>query len=156
LVEIPFPSLVDALKSKQVDAINTVDPYTTQVVASGIGRVIAWDYVESIPEQPLGAWFAKTGYIKSNPDAVAKFTASIKESIDYMMADEDRARREVVNYTGLDAALVKDMPIIGWDYRVRAGKWQEVIEMLRKNGELQNNHKADDFFSDQIKPYVSP
>jgi NitT/TauT family transport system substrate-binding protein len=154
LVEIPFPSQVDALKSKQVDAINTVDPYTTQLIASGIGRVVAWDYADSIPEQPLGAWFAKSTFIKSNKKAVSSFNEAIKESIEYMMADPARARAEVVAYTGLPANLVKDMPLIGWDYKVKADKWQAVIDMMVESGELKSKHKADEYFAEEIKPYV--
>ena len=155
LVEIPFPSQVDALKSKQVDAINTVDPYTTQVVASGLGRVVAWDYADSIPEQPLGAWFAKSTFIKANPKAIESFNEAIKESIDFMMADPARARAEVVAYTGLPADLVKDMPLISWDYKVRADRWQAVIDMMVESGELKSKHTADEYFAEQIKPYVT-
>lgn len=154
LVEIPFPSQVDALRSKQVDAINTVDPYTTQLIASGLGRVIAWDYAESIPEQPLGAWFAKSTFIKANKKAVSGFNEAIEESIEYMMADPQRARAEVVAYTGLPADLVKDMPLIGWDYKVRADKWQAVIDMMVASGELKSKHTADEYFAEEIKPYV--
>lgn len=155
LIEIPFPSQFDALKSKQVDAVDTVDPYTTQLIASGLGRVIAWDYTDSIPEQPLGAWFAKSTYIKANPKAVEGFTKSIKESIEYMLADPARARAEVVAYTGLPSGLVKDMPMIGWDYKVKAGKWQAVVDMMVENGELKSKHAADEYFAEQIKPYVT-
>jgi ABC-type nitrate/sulfonate/bicarbonate transport system substrate-binding protein len=155
LIEIPFPSQFDALKSKQVDAVNTVDPYTTQLLASGLGRVIAWDYADSIPEQPLGAWFAKSTYVKANPKAIEGFTKSIKESIEYMMADPQRARAAVVSYTGLPADLVKDMPMIGWDYKVKASKWQAVVDMMVENGELKSKHNADEYFAEQIKPYVT-
>jgi NitT/TauT family transport system substrate-binding protein len=154
LVEIPFPSQVDALKSKQVDAVDTVDPYTTQLIASGVGRVLAWDYADSIPEQPLGAWFAKSVFIKSNPGVIERFNAAIKESIDYMLADPQRARAEVVAYTGLPPDLVKDMPLIGWDYKVRADKWQAVIDMMVESGELKSKHTADEYFADEIRPYV--
>jgi NitT/TauT family transport system substrate-binding protein len=155
LIEIPFPSQFDALKSKQIDAVNTVDPYTTQLIASGLGRVIAWDYADSIPEQPLGAWFAKSTYVKANPKAIEGFTKSIKESIEYMMADPQRARAAVVSYTGLPADLVKDMPMIGWDYKVKASKWQAVVDMMVENGELKSKHNADEYFAEQIKPYVT-
>jgi NitT/TauT family transport system substrate-binding protein len=154
LIEIPFPSQFDALKSKQVDAVNTVDPYTTQLLASGLGRVIAWDYVDAIPEQPLGAWFAKSTFAKGNSDLIDRFNKSIKESIEYMQADSERARGEVVAYTGLDPVLVKNMPMIAWDYRVRLDKWQEVVDMMHRSGELQTPHRAEEFLSDQIKRYV--
>jgi NitT/TauT family transport system substrate-binding protein len=154
LIEIPFPSQVDVLRSHQVDAIDTVDPYTTQVVASGIGRVVAWDYADSIPEQPLGAWFASSRYVKANPDVVRRFSDSIRESIDYMMADPQRARAEVVAYTGLPPELVSNMPLIGWDYKVRPDKWQAVIDMMLESGELHSKHTADEYFADQIKPNI--
>ena len=153
-VELPFPSHADALRSKQIDAIATVDPYTTQLQASGIGRVLSWNYVESIPEQPLGAWFAKTAYIKSNPDVAEKFAASIRESIDYMNSDADRARAAVVKFTGLEPALVKEMPPIMWDYKVNLTKWQEVIDLMKVSGELQKSHEAQEFIAEGLKPYI--
>ncbi len=72
-----------------------------------------------------------------------------------MLADENRARNEVVAYTGLDTALVKEMPMIAWDYKVRVDKWQAVVDMMVANGELQNKHKAEEFLAEQIKPYIA-
>ena len=83
------------------------------------------------PGAVAGACFAKSTFIKSNPDTIDCFNDAIKESIVYMTADPDRARAEVVASPGLPASLVKDMPIIGWDYKVRADKWQAVIDMSR-------------------------
>jgi NitT/TauT family transport system substrate-binding protein len=153
-LELPFPAHADALRTKQIDAVATVDPYTTQLQANGLGRVLSWNYVESIPEQPLGAWFAKSAYIKRNPKVVDGFAASIRESIEYMNADPERARAAVVSFTGLKPELVKDMPLIKWDYRINPAKWQAVIDLMRSMGELQKPHKAADFISDRLKPYI--
>jgi len=60
-----------------------------------------------------------------------------------------------VAYTGLPADLVKDMPMIGWDYKVQASKWQAVVDMMVENGELKSKHSADEYFAEQIKPYVT-
>lgn len=154
-LELPFPTQYDALKNGSVDAVVTVDPYTTQLQASGIGRVIAWNYADSIPNQPLGAWFAKRNYIAKNPDVVAHFNKSIKESIDFMNADPDRARARVVAFTGLDPELVKNMPLITWDYHVQPDRWQKVIELMTKSGELKQPHKVADYLAEQIKPYIA-
>jgi NitT/TauT family transport system substrate-binding protein len=153
-LELPFPVQYDSLRNKQVDAVVTVDPYTTQLQSSGVGRVISWNYVESIPEQPLGAWWVKRAFLSKNGDVVARFNKSIKESIDYMNADPDRARAQVVAYTGLDPALVKDMPLITWSYQVKPERWQQVIELMTKTGELRKTPKLDSFFAEEIKPYV--
>lgn len=153
-LELPFPTQYEALKNKQVDAVATVDPYTTQLQASGLGRVISWNYVESIPQQPLGVWFVKRAYLAKNRDLVARFNKAIKDSIDYMNADPDRARAQVVAFTGLKPELVKDMPLITWDYHVKPDRWQKVIELMTKTGELKKPHQAEEYFSDEIKPYI--
>ena len=64
--EVPFIAMVNALKAGHVDAVVPIDPFTTQLRLSG-GRVIAWNYRQSIPEQPLGVWFTKGSFSKSNP-----------------------------------------------------------------------------------------
>ena len=62
-----------------------VDPFTTQLRTTG-GRVVSWNYVESIPEQPLGVWFTKGSIVKSNPKLIDAFIKSMKEAIDYLHA----------------------------------------------------------------------
>ena len=43
---------------------------------------------------------------------------------------------------------------IAWDYNVRLDKWQQVADMMRESGELQKPHRADEYLSDEIKPYI--
>jgi len=155
-LEMPFPSMVDVLKSGQVDAVVVVDPYTTQLLSSDVGKVLSWNYVEVIPEQPLGAWFAKKSFVEKNPEVIAGFTKSIQESIDYMMADPERARLKVAEFTGLDPQLVQEMPLIGWDYNVSTEKWQAVIDLMVEMNELKDPPSADAYFAEAIKPYVKP
>ncbi len=153
-LEIPFPAQADVLRSGQVDAVATVDPYTTQLLTSGVGRVIAWYYVDFLPKQPLGAWFAKRSYVQKNPDVIANFNKAIKEAMDHMNEDADRARAEVVAFTGLNPELVKNMPMIGWDYHVSMKRWQEVVDMMVASGEMTKPHKAEEFMAPQIQPYI--
>jgi NitT/TauT family transport system substrate-binding protein len=150
-IEMPFPNMVDALRHKQVDAVAVVDPYTTQLVSSGLGKVLSWDYVEAIPEQPLGAWWAKSTFIKKSPDLVKKFTEASKDSIDWINSDPARARQKVAEFTGLDPALVKDMPLILWDHKIKADRWQAVIDLMRERGQLNKPHKVEDFLAESLK-----
>ena len=78
----------------------------------GYAEVLAWDYVEFDPEQPIGAWYARKDFVTKNAETVARFARSIRDSIEYMNADVDRARKQsVAGYTGLKVALLKDMPL---------------------------------------------
>ena len=153
-LELPFASQPDALKSKQIDAAASLDPWTTQLRNSGYAKILSWDYVESIPEQPIGAWYAQAPFVQKNPDTVARFAAAIRDAIEYMNQDADRARRNVAAYTGLDPSITREMPLINWSYRIAPAKWQAVADMMHASGELQNAHKASEYLSDIVTPYV--
>lgn len=154
LIESPTPTQPDLLKSKQVDAVITVDPYTTILQTSGVGRVLSWHFVESVSEQPIGAWYAKAAFVKANAEAATRYAKTIREAIDYVNADEARTRRDVAEYTGLSPDLLSTMPLNKWDYRIRPDRWQGVADMLFEMGELQSRHKAEEYLSDSIKPYI--
>src|SRR5262249_40966573 len=51
-VELPFVAMSNALKAGHVDAVSLIDPFTTQMVSTGVGRVVSWTYVEALPGQP--------------------------------------------------------------------------------------------------------
>jgi NitT/TauT family transport system substrate-binding protein len=154
LVEIPYPRHPDVLKSRQVDAVITTEPYTTQLLTSGVGRVLAWHYAEAMPGGPLGVWWAKKSYIEKNADIVARFNRSIKESIDYMLADPVRGRQRTVEFTGLDPNLVKDMQPLRLNYTVRPDKWQHAIDLMIEAKVLEKPHQASEYFSQPLLPYI--
>jgi NitT/TauT family transport system substrate-binding protein len=153
-LELPFGSHPDALKSKQIDASACLDPWTTQMRTGGYAKVLAWNYVESIPEQPIGAWYARADFVKNNTDTVARFAKSIRDSIEYMNADVERGKKAVADYTGLNVALLKDMPLNGFSYKIDPAKWQAVADMMHASGELEKPHKVDEYLSDIVKPYM--
>jgi NitT/TauT family transport system substrate-binding protein len=115
---------------------------------------LAWDYVESIPEQPIGSWWAKREFVQKNGDAIARFAKSVRDSVEYMNADVERSKKNVSTYTGLDISFLKEMPLNVWSYQIDPAKWQAVADMMHESGELQKSHKADEYISDIVKPYV--
>ena len=149
-VEVPFSSMGDALKNNQVDAISLVDPYTTQLVSEGTTKVISWNYVESIPEQPVGAWYARSKFVEENPEAVSRFYDAISASIEYMLADEERAKKHIVDFTGVDEKLITDMPQIAWSNEFNADVWQQIVDMYVEAGELKQKHEATEYFSQYV------
>ena len=153
-VEIPFFTQSDVLRAGGVDAIGALDPWVTQLTSTGAARVLSWMYAESVPLQPVGAWYAKTAFLEKNADATKRFVKAMREAIDYMHADEDRARKNVAAFTGMDPALVQKMPVNLWSYKIDQSKWQAVADMLTDNGLLEKKHRAEEYISDYAKPYV--
>jgi len=150
--EVPFTAMVNAIKAGHVDAVVPIDPFTTQLRLSG-GRVIAWNYVESVPEQPLGVWFTKASFVRSNPQVIDAFIRSMKEAVDYLRADESRARDEIAAYTQIDRKVLDSMPLIGWSYQVKLDRWQAVVDMMVRYGGLKPR-KADEYMTPQLEPFI--
>ena len=95
----PFTSVADLMRTGQVDAATTLDPYTTQIAKAGIGRTISWFMQETIPDQPVGAWWALRPWAEAHPKEVAAFQGSIKESrmtISTPIRSEPRRRSPII------------------------------------------------------------
>ncbi len=153
-VEMPFPAMINALKAGHVDAVSLIDPFSTEVQSSGVGRVLAWTYVDAIPGQPTSVWWAKTNFTQRNPDTVERFNKSIKEAIDALNADPALARAELGAYTGIPSELLQHLPMPNWNYRVSEKTWEKVIKMMTDSGVLQHPLPVTDYLSEQMKPYV--
>jgi NitT/TauT family transport system substrate-binding protein len=149
-VEVPFPSMWDTLTRRQIDAAVAIDPFTTMMVQRG-GKVIAWEYVDSIPEQPIGTFWAKRAWAEKNGDLLERFTAALEESHAYMNADKARARGVVAQFTGLPPQLVEAMPPIVWSSKINVAKWRQLVELLKEQGELQGSPNPEDYFAAGVK-----
>src|SRR6516165_2136709 len=151
--EIPFPAMANALKAGHVDAVNPIDPFTTQLRVSG-GRVLSYNYVAAIPEMPVGVYWSKNTFIKAHPQVVDAFIASMLEAVDYLRADASRARDEIADYVKMDRAILDQMPLIGWDYRIRLDKWQAVVDMMSKYVEIKPR-PAQEYLAPQLRSLIS-
>jgi NitT/TauT family transport system substrate-binding protein len=144
-IEAPFTVHADLLRSGQVDAVVALNPYTTQILKSGWGRTISWYMLDTVPDQPVGAWWALRSWAQQHPREIAAFRGSIKESHEYLNADPDRARKYVSDYSGLDPELVAEMPLISWKSDIDRDIWQKVINMMHRQGELVEDHDVSEY-----------
>jgi NitT/TauT family transport system substrate-binding protein len=153
-LEAGYPNHFDMLRTRQVDAVASTEPFTTQILQSGIANVISWHYAEGFPGGPLSGAFAKRSYIAQNRDIIERFNKAMKASIDYMMADKARGQKLIVEFTGLDPAIVEKMVYSRYDYDVIPEKWQQVIQMMINSKILEKPHTPDEYFSDPIKVFI--
>jgi NitT/TauT family transport system substrate-binding protein len=145
MVPAPFTAVADLMRTGQVEAATTLDPYTTQITKAGIGNSISWFMAETIPDQPVGAWWALRSWAQQHKKEIAAFDDAVKESHDILNADPDGAKKAVADYSGLDLALVRDMPPIRWKSQIDAKVWQELADMMYRQGELQKHHDISEY-----------
>lgn len=151
-IEMPYASHVDALRGKQIEVAASLDPWTTILRNSDFAQVLAYDYAESLPEQPIGGWYARREYAGKNAEATKRFAKSMCDVADYLGADKDRARKYIAEYTGLELALVKEVPVNKWTCKVDVKKWQTVADMMFDGGELQQKYDVEAWLADSVRP----
>ena len=153
-LEAAYPNHFDMLRTHQVDAVASTEPFTTQIIQSGLADVISWHYAEAFPGGPLSGAFAKRSYIAQNRDIIERFNKAMKASVDYMMADLPRGRKMIVEFTGLDPAIVEKMVYSRYNYDVVPEKWRQVIQIMSNSNILEKPHEPDEFFSDPIMTFI--
>lgn len=150
MIELPFPTMINAMKGGQVDAVSLIDPFTTISTSSGTGRVLAWSYVDAVPGQPTSVWFAKKAYIEHDGDTVDRFIKAQKEAIDILNSDKEKTISEISAFTGISPELAKIVPLPNWDYKVNLKIWRDVIAMMSDAGVLKNPRNPEDYMSPQM------
>ena len=146
--EIPFPQMGPVLTQGQVDAIATVDPFTTMLTSSGEGRVVSWYYVEALPEMPLGAFWAQRSWAEANPEVAEAFRAAMIEAGQHLSDNPDEARDLIAEFTGLDRAILDDMPLIQWDHEVSTDTWGRLAQMYVDAGLLDEPIAAEELLTE--------
>jgi hypothetical protein len=71
-----------------------------------------------------------------------------------MMADPQRGRKLIVEFTGLDPTIVEKMVYSRYNYEVIPEKWQQVIQIMTNSKILEKPHTPDEFFSDPVKVFI--
>jgi len=145
--EIPFPQMPAVLGQGQVDAVATVDPFTTQLLAGGKGREIAWFYSDALPGMPIGTYFAKGSWVKKNPETATAFRDTMEETIKFLNANPDKARDLIAEFTGLDRGLLNTMPNIQWSTTVSRSTWDNLVKIYVKQGIIKEPIPVDKLLS---------
>jgi NitT/TauT family transport system substrate-binding protein len=103
LVAVPAPSLIQALQSKQVDAIAAGDfIYTTLEHQFGNQVNLLFKDTDAFPEATkyvTGYIFAQK-FIDEHPDVVRAYIAAIKDAAAYVKSDPEGAKEIIAKVTG--------------------------------------------------------
>ncbi|MGC0366555.1 NitT/TauT family transport system substrate-binding protein [Rhodococcus sp. 27YEA15] len=106
LIATPFPDQFDQLESGNIDAALSASPFSSSVRGNGY-RTIADIPLEVGGEGSPNALYSTTSeFAEKNPDVVQGFHDALAEAIEWIRADESRARSELVSWLGLPENIV--------------------------------------------------
>lgn len=137
-VQVPPPNLPDQLNAGQIDAAEALEPFASQLQASG--NVSLGDPFASIG-LPLATnfWMASGEWARSNGDAVTAFVESLEQAKGFVETNEAEARRILQGYTGLPPQVGETVPLPTYDLDIRVEDLATWAEVLRGLGELDGD-----------------
>lgn len=131
-VQVPPPNLPDQLTAGQVDAVEALEPFATQLQKAG--NVSLGDPFSPIAD-PLATnfWMAQGEWAGENRDAVAKFVDALDQAGRVIAADPAGAREILQQFTGLPPQVASTVPLPTFDTEIRTGDlavWADVLTQI--------------------------
>jgi NitT/TauT family transport system substrate-binding protein len=141
-VEIPFPSMIDALARGSVEAVNVPQPFHRIAVDSGKGRVLGYPFVEVQPGVHIAAYGASAKWLEANPNTVRAFTRAMRHSIERLRANPKEAKDLIAEFTKAKRELVEQIPIDDWSTELSLDDVAKTLKVMQQEGLLKKPIEA--------------
>lgn len=101
-IETTLPQMPDLLKGGTVDAVAAIEPILSRIVLGGIG-VKPIDYFSEVNSDIVGAfWMSTRAWATGHPAAIQSFRAAYAESIAWITANPDEAKKVEAKWLGFN------------------------------------------------------
>jgi NitT/TauT family transport system substrate-binding protein len=135
-VEVPFPEMIAALGSGDVDAVFVVEPFVSQGKAEG-ARTILYPYEQTAPELTVATYFASRQYIEQNGDVVGRFVRAMSKSLEYAQENPEEARDVVPEYTEIPPEAAEAMTLPQWSSDLNEPTIEKTAELAEQYGFIE-------------------
>jgi NitT/TauT family transport system substrate-binding protein len=135
-VEAVFPVHADMLRSGQIDAVISVDPFATTILSRGDGVLLA-DLMSIFPEgNPNQMYVTTRDYATKNPSVVTNFRAAINEAAAFIAANPDKTRQDIGKVLKLPPPAISNLILPAVDTKVTKEQLAFWIDVMKKQNML--------------------
>lgn len=136
-LELGYGQMGGALMQGLVDGVVAIEPFTSAILSNKQTHVLSYFFLDSVPNQPTGGYWANSDWIVKNPQIARNFTASMHKAMVYLLDHPVEAKKLVGDWTGLKPEVLAAMTPINWVDRVNKSDWQKTVQMLVSTGVLK-------------------
>lgn len=145
-VEVSFPQQYDVLRSGQIDAVVTVDPFYNRIVSNKVGYYFD-DYFSVMPAGSyLAVYIAMRPWAEQNPEVLRAFRAAMAEAISFIKANEKEARASLQRWTKQSEQSAAQAAIPTFDMSVAPKDMKFWLDLAKSQKIVEKEFKAEDFF----------
>lgn len=135
-VAMPFPDMISALSSGQIDAARVVEPFKTIGTTSG-ARSIAATYTGTFAASTTFALlFSAQPFLDKNPDVAAKFVAALQKASQDAAADPSLVSDVLVKYAKMDPKVASAIQLPAYSTTLSADALTEASKIMQELGML--------------------
>jgi NitT/TauT family transport system substrate-binding protein len=91
-VEVQMSAENDLLQGRKLDGVLAIEPYTTEIVKNGAGKLVSHFMHDLAPDRPSLFWVSTRAWAQANPEVVAAFRESMADAIKFINANQDKTR----------------------------------------------------------------
>jgi NitT/TauT family transport system substrate-binding protein len=139
--EVPLPSMVDALKNKQVDAALVLDPFMTIGLNDPAIEHMAWPLSAVMPGLPSSLWVVSGTLADTKPDVVRAYVRGFMKGVAWVNANlgDDEYLQLVAGYTKTDVKLLAKMTTGGQPDHINIEAMKRLVTLMREYDLLKTN-----------------
>jgi NitT/TauT family transport system substrate-binding protein len=145
LVAVPFPSQVTAMKSGRVDAISTLQPFASVLLAQGfksLGDAQAIGFGGK-KDSVVDVMFMSKKYTAEHPEVVENFVAAMDEANEWCNTHPDELKKAIASFTKAPIETVNKSPLPQYTTKLGATQTDDWSKLLVKYGILDKAPPAD-------------
>jgi NitT/TauT family transport system substrate-binding protein len=139
--EVPLPSMLDAIKSKQVDGALVLDPFMTVGLSQPDFERAGWPLSTAMAGLPTSFWVVSASVAEQRKDAIRRYQTAFLKGGKWI---DDNLRTETYNqlvasYTKTDPALIAKMVASEQPLSIDVEPANQLIVMMKEYGLLKTN-----------------
>ncbi|WP_176953629.1 ABC transporter substrate-binding protein [Streptomyces indicus] len=131
--EVDMPNMGTALKSGSVDAVQAVEPFVTQITASGTGRVLRDLGAEPTKDFPIAGYGTTAEFAEKHPKTVAAFQRALAAA-QAMAEDRSLVEQTLPSYTKITAPVAKEISLGTYPTEVSEERLRRVADLMTEFG----------------------
>jgi NitT/TauT family transport system substrate-binding protein len=137
--EIPIPSSLDAIRSKQVDVGLVLDPLLTIGLADPAFEFVDWPIFAVMPGGPTAFWVVTGKTAEEKPEMVRSFVRAYRKGANWVNANHGTEPyiKLVSSFTKIDPKLAVRMVVPTAELGVTLGPIEELMALMRTHGLLK-------------------
>jgi NitT/TauT family transport system substrate-binding protein len=139
--EVPLPSMLDAIKSKQVDGALVLDPFMTVGLGQPDFERAGWPLSTAMAGLPTSFWVVSASVAEQKKDAIRRYQTAFLKGGQWINAHlrDDEYNQLVASYTKTDPSLIAKMVASRQPLSVDADAAMKLVALMKENGLLKTD-----------------